>query len=89
MKLPSRVLKNRHGIYYLRTQRFGVHRRISLHTLRLLIASLVAYKHVVTISSMDIDKLKYIKAEQLKQLTLEADGVKITTDGGAEDQKMH
>lgn len=87
MKLPSRVVKSRHGIYYLRIQRSGIDRRISLRTRDPLTASLAAYKLGATIARMDIDKLKDLTVADIKQWTIEADGVKITTVGSAEDHQ--
>jgi len=63
MKLNSYLVKSRHGIYYLRLQRNGFDKRISLRTQDFMTASIAAYKFGATISSMtknsDENKMKF------------------------------
>ncbi len=89
MKLPSRILKSRYGIYYLRLQKYGLDRRISLRTRDPLAASLAAYKLGATIAGMDIDKLNNLTATDIKQWTVETtgDSIKISTDGSEKDHQ--
>lgn len=89
MKFPSRVLKSRHGIYYLRIQRFGLDRRISLRTRDPLTASLAGYRLGVRIAVMDIDKFKNLSEKDIYDLKLTVDGdrVEIVTDGSDTEQR--
>lgn len=79
--LVSRLLKSRHGIYYLRLQRGGIDKRVSLRTRDLSVATVAAHSLGATISSMD---LKKIKGYTLKSTS---EGVEIITDGTPEDHE--
>lgn len=79
MKLHSYLIKSRHGIYYLRIQRNGVDRRVSLRTRDPQTAQLAAYSLGATIARMDTKKTK--------GWTLEFEGKKISTDGTDQDHK--
>ena len=57
MKLKSFLVKSRHGIYYLRLQRHGKDRRISLRTRDPLIASISSYRLGALIARMDINNI--------------------------------
>lgn len=81
LNLVSRLVKSRHGIYYLRLQRGGIDKRISLRTRDLSIATIAAHSLGATILSMD---LKKIKGYTLKT---SSEGVEITTDGTPEDHE--
>jgi len=89
MKLPSRVLKSRHGVFYLRVQKFGLDRRISLRTRDPVTASLAAYRLGATILLMDIDKLKDLTVADIKQRSVKTtgDSIKISTDGSEKDHQ--
>ena len=65
MKLYSRLVKSRHGIYYLRLQVSGIDKRWSLGTRDPSQASIAAYKIGAKILSMKIDPTK-IKGWTLK-----------------------
>lgn len=81
LHLVSRLVKSRHGIYYLRLQRGGIDKRVSLRTRDLSIATVAAHSLGATISSMD---LKKIKGYTLKSTSK---GVEIITDGTHEDHE--
>lgn len=81
LHLVSRLVKSRHGIYYLRLQRGGIDKRVSLRTRDLSIATVAAHSLGATISSMD---LKKIKGYTLKSTS---EGVEIITDGTHEDHE--
>ena len=65
MKLYSRLIKSRHGIYYLRLQISGIGKRWSLGTRDPLQASITTHKIGAKILSMKIDPTK-IKGWKLK-----------------------
>ena len=73
---------HQNGTYYLRIQRNGVNRRISLKTSDFRQAQFAAHILHATLSSMKIDPTK------IKEWTLEVDGdkLKISTDNTPEDR---
>lgn len=83
MKLFSRLIKSRHGIYYIRLQKGGIDKRWSLGTRDPIKAAIAAYNFGATIVGMKIDPSKIIG------WTLESDGnnLKITTENNDEDRK--
>ncbi len=83
MKLYSRLIKSRHGIYYFRIQQHGIDRRWSLGTRDPITASIAAYKIGAKITSMKIDPTK------IKGWTLKTDGinVELTTEDNDADRK--
>lgn len=81
MQLQSRLVKSRHGIYYLRLQRHGVDKRVSLRTRDLSIASIAAHSLGATISAMDNKKIKGYT------LKTSGEGIEIITDGSYEDHE--
>lgn len=64
MKLNSYLVKSRHGIYYLRLQRHGLDKRISLRTKDLSSASTAAYRFGATMSAMN-DKIKFASQAEI------------------------
>ena len=72
------------GIYYLRSQRDGINRRISLKTSNLAEAQLAAAIMRATLSCMKIDPQK------IKDWALETDGqnIKITTQDNDADRAV-
>lgn len=80
MKLTSYLVRSRHGIYYLRLQRFGIDKRISLRTQDLTIASITAHALAGTIAVMDSNKTK--------NWSIKSDGksIEITTDNTDADR---
>lgn len=81
LNLTSRLVKSRHGIYYLRLQRGGIDKRVSLRTRDLSVATIAAHSLGATILTMD---LKKIKGYTLKSTS---EGVEIITDGTPEDHE--
>ncbi len=83
MKLHSRLLKSRHGIYYFRIQKHGIDKRWSLGTRDPITASIAAYKIGAKITSMKIDPSK------IKGWTLKTDGmnVELTTEDNDADRQ--
>ncbi len=81
MQLQSRLVKSRHGIYYLRLQRYGIDKRVSLRTRDLSVASIAAHSLGATISAMDIKKIKGYT------LKTSGEGIEIITDGSYEDHE--
>lgn len=77
----TRIQISRHGIYYLRIQRGGIDRRISLGTRDPIEAAMAASIAHATISRMKIDPSK------IKDFTLKTKGddIEIITDGTPED----
>jgi integrase len=71
MKLHSRLVKSRHGIYYFRLQKNGYDKRWSLGTRDPVIASITAHDIGAKILSMKIDPTK------IKGWTLKTDGKNI------------
>jgi hypothetical protein len=82
LNLTSRLVKSRHGIYYLRLQRGGIDKRVSLRTRDLSVATIAAHSLGATISAMD---LKKIKGYTIKSTSA---GVLIITDGTHEDHEL-
>lgn len=82
MKLFSRLVKSRHGIYYIRLQQAGVDRRWSLATRDQIKASIAAHNLSAKIISMKIDPTK------IKGWTLKIDGqnVEIHTEDNDADR---
>ena len=82
MKLYSRFVKSRHGIYYLRLQISGVDKRWSLGTRDPLHASITAHKIGAKILSMKIDPTK------IKGWTLKTDGnnIELQTENNDADR---
>ena len=80
MQLKSRIQKSRHGIFYLRIQKFGIDKRFSLNTRDPLRAAVAAHQLGAKIAQMDINKSK-------KGWTLKTSGgdIEITTDGTQQD----
>jgi len=80
MKLTSYLVRSRHGIYYLRLQRFGIDKRISLRTQDLITASITAHALAGTIAVMDSNKTK--------NWSIKSDGksIEITTDNTDADR---
>lgn len=81
MKLTSYLVRSRHGIYYLRLQRFGIDKRISLRTQDLITASITAHALLAgTIAVMDSNKTK--------NWSIKSDGksIEITTDNTDADR---
>ncbi len=83
MKLYSRLIKSRHGIYYFRIQKHGIDRRWSLGTRDPIAASIAAYKIGAKITSMKIDPTK------IKGWTLKTDGInlELTTEDNDADRE--
>ena len=81
MQLKSRLVKSRHGIFYLRIQKFGIDKRFSLNTRDPLRAAVAAHQLGAKIASMDIEKSKS------KGWTLKTSGgdIELTTDGTQQD----
>lgn len=68
MKLNSYLVKSRHGIYYIRFQRNGADKRISLRTRDLNLAAITAYKFGSTIAAMtkkQDDKIRFATPEEV------------------------
>lgn len=83
MKLHSRLIKSRHGIYYFRIQQHGIDKRWSLGTRDPIKASIAAYKIGAKITGMKIDPSK------IKGWTINIDGANIelsTEDNDADRQ---
>lgn len=82
MTQSKNIQKAPSGIYFLRLQRDGKDRRVSLRTRDLSIAQLAAAVARATLSNMTIDQQK------IKSWTLETDGenIKITTDDNDADR---
>lgn len=76
-KIPSYLVISRHGVYYLRVQKAGVEKRVSLRTKNPHIARAYAYQFGARIHSMDT-KTYNIKLPS---------GIEIQTDGTAEDHE--
>lgn len=72
MHLKSRLVKSRHGIYYLRLQRKGLDRRISLNTKDFKIAASAAYSFGAKITLMtntkNTEQMKFATQEELDAL---------------------
>lgn len=81
MKLNSYLVKSRHGVFYLRIQKFGQDKRISLQTKDLSAAAIAAYSLGAIIAKMNIKK---IKSWTLKTSNT---GFEITTDGTQQDSE--
>ena len=81
MKLNSYLVQSRHGIFYLRIQRGGKEKRLSLRTRDPLKAQLAAYAFGGTIVSMNNNKNRTLG------WTLATDGQKLelSTDGSQQD----
>lgn len=78
MRLPSYLIKSRHGIYYLRLRRNGKEQRRSLGTRDPNAAIHAAWAFGAKINSN-------MSFNNLKGWTLRAPGIEIETDGTAED----
>lgn len=67
MKLNSYLVRSRHGIYYLRLQRHGQDKRVSLRTKDFKKASIAAYNFGVKMSLMTDkkEKIKFATAEEV------------------------
>lgn len=83
MKLNSYLVKSRHGVFYLRFQRDGKDRRMSLRTRDPETARVAAYNFGARIANMNNDK------NRILGWTFEDDvhKVKISTDGSHSDSK--
>lgn len=68
MKLNSRLVKSRHGVYYFRLQTGGIDKRWSLGTRDSKAASIAAYTIGAKLTGMKIDPTK------IKSWTLKSDG---------------
>lgn len=79
MKLNSFLVKSRHGIFYLRLQRGGVDRRISLRTLDPERATYIAYRFGVKVHTM-----KNISTYELSF----PDGTRIKANGEDEHRRV-
>lgn len=79
MKPHSNIQKSRHGIYYFRLQRYGLDRRISLHTKDLFQAQIAAAICHATIQKMAINESKIknwvarIKGDEIEIITDNSD----------------
>jgi integrase len=82
MKLSSRLIKSRHGIYYFRIQIGGIDKRWSLGTHDPIQASIAAHSISAKILSMKIDPTK------IKSWTLKTDGqtIEIQTEDNDADR---
>lgn len=91
MHLKSYLVLSRHGVYYLRYQRHGVDRRISLKTKDGNVARSIAYLFGSMMSKISIDKFKHLLSNNdlggFSKLEINEGDFSLKTDGSREDNE--